>query len=114
MSSSAGNVQASAALARGSEARQAKQKEELQQFVQPLKQFLQGETKSLTAASTQMKSVPGFTQKLTELRLNRPGGFKEFVKLFGDFEIQGPASGPGQNTIRTKRRRIVGKQRVPD
>ena len=96
----------------GSTARDATKRQELQRFVAPLKRFLEGGEKGMGAASTHLKTVPGFTGAMDRLRLNRPGGFSDFVKLFAsDFEIGGP-DGPGQKTVKVRRRKLVGKQKA--
>ena len=86
----------------------------MQRFVLPLKRFLEGDgAKSITAASTHMRTVPGFEAAMEKFRLDKAGGFKQFVQLFGsDFEVQGPDTGPGQRTIRVRRRKLVGKQKA--
>ena len=88
-------------------------RQELKRFVPELKKFLLGEGgKSITAASTHMRTVPGFEAAMEKFKLDRQGGFKNFVQLFDtDFEVQGPTAGPGQRTIRVRKRRLVGKQR---
>ena len=89
-------------------------RQEMQRFVLPLKRFLEGDgAKSITAASTHMRTVPGFEAAMEKFRLDKAGGFKQFVQLFGsDFEVQGPDTGPGQRTIRVRRRKLVGKQKA--
>ena len=89
-------------------------RQEMRRFVLPLKRFLEGDgAKSITAASTHMRTVPGFEAAMEKFRFDRAGGFKEFVQLFGsDFEVQGPDTGPGQRTIRVRRRKLVGKQKA--
>ena len=89
-------------------------RQEMRRFVAPLKKFLEGDgAKSITAASTHMRTVPGFEAAMEKFRLDKAGGFKQFVQLFdSDFEVQGPESGPGQRTIRVRRRKLVGKQKA--
>ena len=89
-------------------------RQELQRFVPELRKFLLGEGgKSMTAASTHMRGIPGFEAAMQKFKLDRQGGFKDFVQLFDStFEVQGPTTGPGQKTIRVRKRRLVGKQRA--
>ena len=68
------------------------------------------EAKSLTAASKHMNAIPGWKDVLTQLRLNRPGGFLQGLKTMS-IRVSG-ATGPGQRTIRAVRRRITGKSRA--
>ena len=97
------------ALAQGSEARTAKQADELAAFKAPLKEFLKDGPKGMAAVGTFLKSRPGFETKLAELRLNRPGGLRVALEGIGkDFEV---SAGRGQLTVRLKRTRLVGKQR---
>ena len=96
----------------GSIARDTTKRQELQRFVAPLKRFLEEGPKGMGAASTHFKMIPGFTGAMDRLRLNRPGGFSDFLILFGsDFEISDP-EGPGQKTVKVKRRKLVGKQKA--
>ena len=98
------------ALAQGSEARAAKQADELAQYRAPLKEFLKDGPKGMAAVGTFLKGRPGFETKLAELRLNRPGGLRVALEAMGkDFEI---SAGRGQPTVRVRRTRLAGKQRA--
>ena len=108
----AGSVAANVpkALAAGSEARAAKQGEELARYKAPLRQFLGEEAKGMAVVGTFLRAQPGFEQKLTELRLDRPGGIRLAVQAMGPFQISGEGQ-KGQPTVKVRpARRLRGKQ----
>ena len=96
-------------LAAGSQARDKKQSEELSAFKRPLRQFLGNDAKGMAAVGGFLRDQPGFEQKLTELRLNRPGGVRLALQAMGrEFEIIGKK---GQPTVRVRpTQRLRGKQ----
>ena len=94
------------ALAQGSEARSAKQASELATYKNRLRDFVKDGPKGISAVGTYLRTLPGFEQKLTELRLNRPGGMRTAIKAT-DPSLQ-IDEGRGQPMVR--RRRLVGKQ----
>ena len=96
-------------LAAGSQARDKKQEEELARFKRPLRQFLGDGAKGMAAVGGFLRDQPGFEQKLTELRLNRPGGLRTAVQRMGpEFQVSGAT---GQPTVKVRpAQRLRGKQ----
>ena len=94
-------------LAAGSEARSKKQSEELNAFKRPLQEFLSDGPKGMAAVGTFLRSQKDFEKKLTELRLNRPGGLRVAIESIGGFQISGDK---GQPKVSMRRLRLRGKQ----
>ena len=96
-------------LAAGSEARSKKQSEELSQYKKPLQEFLKDGPKGMAAVGTFLRTQKDFEKKLTELRLNRPGGLRVAINSLGGFQISGDRK-QGQPMISVRRIRLRGKQ----
>ena len=88
-----------AALAAGSERRNEKNKQELQEFVAPLKQFLKNGAQHPTAVSKMLRDKFGYDEKIKAAKISTTA----FVKLFpGDFEILSD----GRVKLKTARTRV--------
>ena len=103
------SIDVPAELARGSQARDKKQAEELAKFKRPLRTFLGSESKGLAAVGTFLREQEGFEQTLAELRLDRPGGLRQALERMGpEFQV---SAGRGQPTVKVRpTQRLRGKQ----
>jgi hypothetical protein len=99
------------ALAAGSQARSAKQAEELARYKGPLRQFLGEGAKGMAVVGTFLRGQPGFEERLKELRLDRPGGIRLAVQAMGSsFQVSGEGQ-KGQPTVKARpATRLRGKQ----
>lgn len=102
------NVDLPKALVAGSQARDANKKQVMAPFEARLKNFIGNGRKTVKQIGEHMKEQTAFTNALSQARMNKPGGIKEFVKMF-DFKV---SEGLGQATVTRKRFRMVGKTRA--
>ena len=66
--------------------------------------------KSVKQIGEHMKGQVAFVNALSQARMNKPGGIKEFVKMFGEeFHV---SEGLGMATVSRKRFRKMGKTRA--
>jgi hypothetical protein len=93
-------------LVAGSQQRDVVKKQIMAPFEARLKAFVGEGKKTVKQIGEHMKASAGFTNALSQARLNKPGGIKEFVKMFEDFKV---SEGLGQATVTRKRFRRVGK-----
>ena len=89
-------VDVPAALVRGSAQMGAAKREKMEPFKARLRAFVQGGGKTVKQVGQHMKAELGFEQALSDARLNKPGGIKQFAQLFPEFKVSG---GMGQNIV---------------
>ena len=106
----AGSSSSSASAPRA-EAKLERRTTELRQYADALRDFLKDGKKGLASVGTFLRDQEGFTEKFTQLRLNRPGGMREAVLAVApDIRI---TAGPGQPFVSLAprpTRRLRGKQ----
>ena len=100
------SINVPAELARGSQARDKKRREELEKYRRPLRNFLGTESKGLKAVRAFLNELDGFEQSLSDIRLSRPGGLRQAIQLMGpEFQI----SDGGRNVKVRPTARLRGK-----
>ena len=102
------NVDLPKALVAGSQQRDANKKQIMAPFETRLKNFVGEGSKSVKQIGEHMKEQGAFTNALSQARMNKLGGIKEFIKMFY-FKV---SEGLGQATVTRKRFRMVGKTRA--
>ena len=97
------------ALVAGSEQRSAAKKNIMAPFEARLRAFVGEGSKTVRDIGIHMKAGPGFTNALSQARMDGPGGIKAFVKMFPDvFKV---TEGMGQAVVTRKRFRRTEKSR---
>ena len=77
-------------------------------FEARLKAFVGDGRKTVKDIGVHMKAGVGFENALSQARMNKPGGIKEFVKMFEEFKV---TEGMGQAMLTRKRFRRAQKSR---
>ena len=95
-------------LVAGSEQRSAAKKNIMAPFEARLKAFVGDGRKTVKDIGVHMKAGVGFENALSQARMNKPGGIKEFVKMFADLNV---TEGLGQAVVTRKRFRRTEKSR---
>ena len=96
------------ALVAGSQQRDANKSAIMAPFEARLKAFIGEGRKTVKQIGEHMKAGVGFENALSKARMNKPGGIKEFVKMFSDFKV---AEGMGQAMVTRRRLRRTQKSR---
>ena len=96
VASGSASVDVPAAIVKGSAQMNAAKREKMEPFKARLRAFVQGGGKTVNQVGQHMKAELGFEQALSDARLNKPGGIKQFAQLFPEFKVSG---GMGQSTV---------------
>ena len=68
----------------------------MEPFKARLRAFVATGPKTVKQVGQHMKAELGFEPALSDARLNKPGGVKQFVQLFSEFKVTG---GVGQSSV---------------